>query len=86
MLMIREQQNPIPTAACGSLVSFSSFMEARARRGAQTRAQDAALLDPVDLAKQPGILHRLHTILSDEAPSTSRARSGRGGAALAVCK
>jgi hypothetical protein len=84
--MIHEQQNPTPKAACGSLVSFSSFMEARARRGAQTLAPDAALLDPVDLAKQPGVLHRLHAILSDEAPIPSRARSSRGGAALAVCK
>lgn len=59
-----ERQHPIPTVDFGTILHSSSGVDDLLRREAVIRELRGQYDDPVELAKQPGLLYRLHAILN----------------------
>jgi hypothetical protein len=60
-----EQQRPTLTAGNGLSANLSQAIAARACRKVTERELHDRYSDAVDLAKQPGLLYRLHAMLND---------------------
>lgn len=60
-----EQRRPTPTGTGGPIAPLSYVIAERARREMQGDDLRQPRPSTVDLAKQPGLLYRLHAILND---------------------